>query len=269
MNTRNRSGFTLVELTLVVLIASVVVAALYSVLISSQRAFSYERATVRGNQVMRAGMEVLFSELREISPQQGDLIAMNDDTVTIRAARAFGLVCQVSSPYPVYNVRVRKVGDGFQAGDSAFIFADNDIKLRGDDVWVPTVVRSASTSGNCGGDQAQEMSLTAGFAFAGDSVSPGAEIRAFKRYTYGLMRMYFGETYLARWEPGIGNYQALVGPLDEDGLSFVYQDSTGAVTNIRNNVRQIRLTLRTSSPVRGLDGDRLADSLTTTIFTRN
>lgn len=269
MNTRDRSGFTLIELTIVVLVASVILSALYSVLISSQRAFSMERATVRSNQVMRAGMEVLFGELREISPQQGDLISMADDTITIRAGRAFGVVCEVGSPFPIYTLRVRKIGDGFQAGDSVFLFADNNIRRSGDDVWVPGVVRSSSTSGNCGGDESQVVSVAASIAHMADSVSIGAELRAFKRYSYGLMPMYFGDTYLARWEPGVGNYQALIGPLDPDGLSFVYRDSTGAETTNRNAVRQVTVTLRTSSPVRGLDGERLADSLTTTIFTRN
>jgi type II secretory pathway pseudopilin PulG len=269
MNTRDRSGFTIVELTLVVLVASVVLTALYSVLISSQRAFSMERATVRTNQVMRAGMDVLFGELREISPQQGDLLSMNDDTVTLRAGRAFGVVCEVTSPFPIYHLRVRKIGDGFVAGDSVFLFADNNIRRVGDDVWVPGVVRSSSVSGNCGGDVSQVVQVAAPIAHMTDSVSLGAELRAYKSYTYGLMRMYFGETYLARWQPGVGNYEALVGPLDPDGLSFVYRDSTGAETTNRYQVRQITVTLRSSSPVRGLDGERLADSLTTTIYTRN
>ena len=129
MSKGRRAGFTLVELLMVALLSSLVVAAAYSVLITSQRTYTVERVKIRSSQVLRAGMDVLAAELREISPEEGDILTMDEDSITVRVSRSFGIVCSVSSYKPPYNAAVLKIGGGFAGADSVFIFADNDFEV--------------------------------------------------------------------------------------------------------------------------------------------
>ncbi|MCJ7629944.1 MAG: prepilin-type N-terminal cleavage/methylation domain-containing protein, partial [Longimicrobiales bacterium] len=88
MRPRARRGFTLVELLIVIVLASFLVLAIYQVLITNSRAYAVNNAQIQGQQMLRAGMDVLFGELREVSSRSGDLVTMQDDALTIRAQRA-------------------------------------------------------------------------------------------------------------------------------------------------------------------------------------
>ena len=109
MTTAGRRGFTLVELLVVVVLGGLMILAIYQVLITNTRVYAANNAQVQGQQSLRAGLDVLFSELREVSAEEGDIIGMGPDSVTIRASRAFGLVCATdyaSSPPSVTAFRV-------------------------------------------------------------------------------------------------------------------------------------------------------------------
>ena len=267
--TGRRGGFTLVELLMVALLSSLVVAAAYSVLITSQRTYTVERVKIRSTQVLRAGMDVLMAELREISPEEGDIVAMDEDSVTVRVARNFGIVCSVNSHKPPYNAAVLKIGNGFAGADSVFLFADNDSELRTDDEWVPAVIDGFSQGASCGPRVAETLRLNTPLGYANDSISVGAAVRGFKTYTYRTARMYYGDVYLVRSAPG-GPYEAMVGPLaDEDGLVFRYLDDEGNVTSDRDDVRRIEVTMRTDSDARNAAGNLMSDSMTATVYTRN
>jgi hypothetical protein len=96
----------------------------------------------------------------------------------------------------------------------------------------------------------------------------GAPIRSFEIVRYGLTSLY-GQWYLGR---GIGGaaLTPVAGPLRQtNGLEFAFRDSLNATTATPANVRQIGLTLRTSSTMLNSLNRPIADSLTTWIYTRN
>ena len=62
----NRRGFTLVELMIGAVLGAFVVGATYEIMLSGQRAYTIQTAQLQGQQTVRAGINILFSELREI-----------------------------------------------------------------------------------------------------------------------------------------------------------------------------------------------------------
>ena len=266
MKTRNRRGFTLVELMIVAVVGAMVVGATYQILLSSQRAYMIQSAQIQGRQTVRAGLDILFAELRELSRAEGDILTMGSDRIEFRAMRAFGLVCDVAlSGSPM---RVQKIGRFFASGDSIMVFADNRVEIASDDTILSGVVVGIDSTQTCSGaDTAQSLTVPAMVsAFATDTVRIGAPVRAFTIYTYGLYS-WDGDYYLAR-KSGVTT-TPLVGPLSSNGVSFIYLDSFGNVTTNPRAVSQIEVTLRSDSEVLDPQGRPVTDSLTTAIYLRN
>lgn len=264
----DRRGFTLTELVIVTLLGALMIAAALQILITNQRTYTVQTAQIQGQQATRAAADVLFNELREVSAQGGDLLAMSATQLTIRSMRKFGIVCSLDTDDPP-DLTVLKVGDWFADGDSVFVFADNNAATSGDDVWIAVEVMDVDTTEACGTQRAVELDFGGQSApFTNDSVRVGAAVRSFVRYTYGLIT-YDGESYLGRTEQG-STAVPLVGPLEaSSGLEFTYLDENGNVTATAADVRQITVTIRTASPVVNSLGQTVSDSITTVIYTRN
>ena len=266
MKKGDRRGFTLIELMIVAVVGAMVVGATYQIMLSSQRALTMQTAQVQGRQTVRAGLDILFAELRELSRAEGEILTMESDKIEFRAMRAFGLVCSINpSGSPM---RVQKIGRFFESGDSIMVFADNRVEIASDDTILSGAVASIDTTETCsGGDAAQSLTVPALVAaFATDTVRIGAPVRGFTIYTYGLYSLE-GDYYLARRS---GTTTApLVGPLSSNGVSFIYSDSFGNVTTNPRAVSQIQVTLRSESKVLDAQGRPVADSLTTAIYLRN
>ena len=266
MKTGDRRGFTLVELMIVAVVGAMVVGATYKIMLSSQRALTIQTAQVRGQQTVRAGLDILFAELRELSRAEGDILTMGSDRIELRAMRAFGLVCSVNpSGSPML---VQKIGRFFASGDSIMVFADNRVEIASDDTILSGSVAGIDTTQTCSGaDTAQSLTVPALVsAFATDTVRIGAPVRAFTIYTYGLYSL-DGDYYLARSSGATTT--PLVGPLSSNGVSFIYTDSFGNVTTNPRAVSQIEVTLRSESKILDPQGRPVADSLTTAIYLRN
>ncbi len=262
-----RRGFTLVELLVVVVLGTVVVMASLQILITNQRTYTAQNAKIQGQQTTRAALDLLSSELREISAQGGDLLAMGADSLTIRTMRKFGVTCAVDfTAQP--KLTVIRVGDWFTTNDSTFVFADNNVTMAGDDVWLSTKVTAVDTTKFCASQSAQELTFTGqSTLFTNDTVLVGASIRSFERYTYGLYQIN-GESYLGRRTTG--SAVPVVGPVkSSNGVAFSYLDGNGATTTVAADVRQILVTIRTASGVLGAGNQPVSDSITARIYTRN
>ena len=277
---RDRKGYTFVELVVVAVLGTLVLGAILQVLVTNQRTYTAHSATVSGQQSTRMALEVLFNELREVSAAGGDIVAMSGDSLRVRLMRKFGAVCvtDLSLVNPVLTiVRLSNIFgmDGsnvFRAGDSVFVYADNDEDIRTDDVWIPARVTAVDTSAvTCpqDGTPAAELTFLAQLPlFLADSVGIGAPIRSFETYTFRTVNT-LGQTYFGRREGG-GATQPVAGPIAAtNGLQFIYRDDLGAVTNVPANVRQIEVRVRTGSNVLNSLGQPVRDSITAWIFTRN
>jgi prepilin-type N-terminal cleavage/methylation domain-containing protein len=273
MKTRTRHGFTLVELLIVVVLASFLVMVIYQVLVANSRTYAVNNAQIQGQQMLRAGMDVLFGELREISSQSGDLVEMDDDVLTIRAQRAFGLVCAVNYSVNPPEITLYRIGPAFHSGDSVFVFHDNNPDRAADDEWFGGVASAVDTTATCAGSPGQTLTVpfvgTTASATPPDSVRVGAPVRAFDIYTYGQY-MIDGEPYLGRKLKGASAPDPLVGPvLESGGVAFRYLDTLGAVTNVDTMVAQIEVILRYRSEVRTFGGGLVSDSILVRVNPRN
>jgi len=269
MTNPERRGFTLVELLVVVVLGGLIVLSTYEVLITNSRTYAVNNAHIQGQQSLRAGLDVLFGEIREVSVGEGDILAMGRDSITLRTPRAFGLVCATDYTASPPTVTAYKVGPYIRAGDSIFVFADNEPDMASDDVWLTKSVQTSDTTATCGTAQAQTLSINPNLASTGDTVRSGAPVRAFEVYTYGLYQI-DGEYYLGRRISTAGSPDPLVGPLlPSTGVSFRYLDSNGAVTAVNTLVAQIEVALRYQSGVRDRQNRLVGDSIVALVYPRN
>ena len=271
MNPRDRSGFTVIELLIVAVVGSFVVGSIYKVLQTNQRTYTVQTAQVSNQQIVRAGLEILTAELREVSAVGGDIMGIGDDSIRVRSMRKLGLVCALDASTTPLEVVVWDVGASFVDQDSVYIFADDDPDRSSDDQWFAatvTVPAVADQDNTCDDGTAGQHIRVHGVTPT--LVQMGAPVRAYDTYTYGLYWV-AGDWHLARRGTD-GRVEPLAGPLlprSRDGLEFDYFDGTGSATATPTNVSRIDITLRTESGARGFDGEILQDSITTSIYARN
>jgi len=281
---RDRSGFTMVELIVVTVLGSLVLMAALTILVTNERTYSAQNATITGQQSTRMALEVLFDELREVSPSGGDILSMSSSSIRVRLMRKFSVVCDtnygllglgnwraiVRDTLPGFTLGA---GTRFVTGDSVYIFADNNERSDDDDTWIGASVQGVDGSVTCpqDGSGGTELRFSGqGPLFATDSVGIGAPVRSYRHYTFALTT-YNGDTYLGRQEEEVSaDTVPIAGPLRAgNGLEFGYRDALGAVTTTATDVRQIVVTIRTGSGVLNSLGKEVSDSITSWIYTRN
>jgi prepilin-type N-terminal cleavage/methylation domain-containing protein len=267
---RSRKGFTLVELLIVTVLGSLVLLAALQVLITNQRTYTAQNATISGQQSTRMALELMFNELRQVSPQGGDILMMSSDSLRVRMMRKFTRTCDVATILGVPILTTVDIGPvDFAINDSVFVFADNDERDDDDDRWIEAVV-TASAAGTCPqGDAARVLSFGGqSLLFTNDSVRIGAPVRSFTTVRYALTALY-GDVYLGRAERA-APLSPVAGPLRANtGIQFVYRDALGAVTATPADVRQIVVTVRSGSGVLNSLGQTVSDSITAWVYTRN
>ena len=269
----DRRGFGLVELLIAVVLGSLIVISVYSMVLINTRILTTHTLTLQARETIRSGVDVLFTELREVSSAGGDIIAMDDHALVVRVMRAFGVVCDVDLT-GTPSLTVIRVGDWFESGDSILVFGDNDEDRSSDDVWHSGLVSAVDTTGACpsgGPSSAQVLTVpNMGTELISDSVRTGAPVRAHERLWFGLTS-YRGDWYLGQ---GTSRSTAapIVGPLRtsaENGLEFEYFDGFGATTATLTDVSQIEVTLRTPEKLVGPNNSPVSDSVFSVIHLRN
>lgn len=273
MNRSDRRGFGLVELVIAVVLGSVIVASIYSILLTNTSTLTAHTARTQARETIRSGVDVLFTELREVSSVGGDIIAMGDDTLLVRVMRAFGVVCDVDLT-GTPSLTVIKIGNWFESGDSILVFGDNDESDSSDDVWHSGFVSAVDTTAACpaGGPSSAQLLTVPNMAaqLTTDSVRTGAPVRAHERLWFGLT--YYGSDWFLGQGTSRSNAAPIVGPLRNrtaNGLKFRYVDEFGATTTTLTDVNGIEATLRTPVKLVGPKSSPVSDSVFVVIHVRN
>ncbi|MEJ2679335.1 MAG: prepilin-type N-terminal cleavage/methylation domain-containing protein [Gemmatimonadota bacterium] len=279
-----RSGFTLVELLVVMVIGGVLIAAAYRTLISQERSYRVYDAAVNTQQATRMSLQVLSAELREISAQGGDLLYADDHAVAFRALRKLGFVCDMNKTLKQITV-VRMGEEPFKINDNLFVYVDGDTLTGSDDFWDTAQV---STMGSGGCTSVAGLAIAAALPggtqsilkLAGaphiDSVNVGAPVRSFDRVLYAAKK--FGDEWYLGRATAPDTMVPLIGPLappTRDGLVFTYYDTLDNVmTSLpldsagRAAVRRVQVAVIGQKTTDVATMQSYLDSLTTNVFLR-
>jgi len=270
-----QQGFTVAEVLVYLVVAVVVIAGIYQLLIGQNRLWTKQREMEDVRTSLRAAAALLAYELRQVSAAGGDLYSIETSRVALRSVRGSGIVCAVHSSNPRVGLSGTTGDFDKTANDSALVFEAGGSGVE-DDSWVITKVKDTWLTGggvdNCIWGTSSDITVEVDSA-AATGIEVGAPFRAFRRVEYALYSD--GSRYwLGRKIGAAPSYEKLTGPLSQpsdSGLVFVYYDQAGNVTANAAEVKFVDIILRGESygMVPGLSGPRVQeDSLTLRVSLR-
>lgn len=253
-----RRGVTVIELVLVLAIGGLVAAVATRTFRVQQRSIgtAVELAELRTQ--LRLGVHLLATELRTISPHQGDVHSWGGTGITIRSVNGTSVVCSRESDSALVLPPLDREHDPSptswmtypQPGDSVRVL-DDSLGVSGiDDVWRSYEIADLSPAARVGECALRTASTDsthtpvrvrlAGGARLPATVVTGASVRFFRPVRYELYRSGDGLWYLGASEcragrsPSCSTIQPVAGPYDApgagtgSGLQLVYLDQSGS-----------------------------------------
>lgn len=275
--TASARGTTLIECAVALVISSVLLAAVWSLLLAGWRTSRSEAASVAVRQNVRAAAALLRAELLGVSASAGDLLAISDSAIAVRATRALGFVCAGISGATIV------LGDSLfsstrtvdPARDSALVFREGDPVVSDDDRWLHAGI-SSTHGGRCtdeSGGTALSLSGVSSQDLAG--VIAGAPVRMSEVLEYRRYADADKMGWLGVHGPSSGGGWAALSPVAgplraRDGAAFTFIGRDGRATSVPDDVAVVEIAIH------GLDPRRLtapgrplgpsADSMTVRVF---
>jgi prepilin-type N-terminal cleavage/methylation domain-containing protein len=296
MTQRRRSGFTLVELLIVLVLLTVVGGSLMRMVTNQQRFYKGTYDLIELRSQLRQAEAVISSDLRSLSSPGGDLVAITDSSMDFRYTMGSSIACSAPTGQTIVIPPTTTVNGNMltnwlskpQDGDTAYVFDEAaNAGSSGDDAWQPYQITSVTSGSNC---DAAYNAPSAGYAVLMTSpisgtVLPGAPIRFVRRAHYSLYQSgNDGNWYLGYSCAACGSttVSPIAGPFmpytasggtDVSGIRITYFDSTGATTATAANVARISIVLRgqtrSALNVSGLKQGVYMDSIRMNVALRN
>ena len=301
---RRRSGFTLIELAVVLALLGVIGGAMGMLLVRQQRFYRGASELLYAREGVRDAMEVLAGDLRGIAA--GDTVRlMTDSAIEVFVPISASVVCQVVDGLEVGLPAAFSSGNTLTSflvqpdtGDLALFYREADDYGSH---WERHRIRAfaaRSLASTCpmssglvrdedaaGGRQGYQVGLESRL---GGAVRPGAPVRFIRRGRYSLYRASDGDWYLGyrrcnaiggsvcgAVQPLSGPYRGYNGDRGATGLLFEYFDASGArldATSSALDLARIDITARAESRQHLAIGSRSftpGDSATMSIAVRN
>jgi prepilin-type N-terminal cleavage/methylation domain-containing protein len=294
---RRRFAFTLVELVVVVALLGTLMSAVMGVVLRQQRFYGMASEAIAAHDNLRQGLDVLESELRGLTPSDGDIYAMTASSIEFRGPAGASVVCTIDASraqlvIPPSTVASHQPLSTWIAapvrGDSVLIYDSGADAGPDDDTWI---ARALAADPAPGADCPTSTGLTATATEAAraltlrldapldSTVSPGAALRFFRRARYELYRAGDGLWYLGYSDcltartPACSIVQPVSGPYAAGGVHFDFLDTLAATTADPGRVARIDVLTRVVGPRAVHDArgavTRFRDSLATRIAVRN
>jgi prepilin-type N-terminal cleavage/methylation domain-containing protein len=269
-------GFTLIELMLAMVMMLIVSGSIHQLLLTTQRVAAVQSERLRMQADIRGAALVLSSELRELataadgSGAQNDIISIAPNSISYRAPRGFGYVCQTSGT----QIRIgRNQFTGHrdpQAGrDSVWLYVPPT--AGADSGWMPLGITGVSSAMPCTGTAGAAITISTSSATSFGALA-GAPVKIYERMQLALYQS-DGASWLGMKSVSAGEViQPLFGPLaNGDGFQLAYFDAAGSPISLPSAVRSIAATLRAVSQLSsGLHpGQPAQEVLTTQVVLRN
>jgi prepilin-type N-terminal cleavage/methylation domain-containing protein len=248
-------GVTLIECAVALVISSILLAAVYALLLAGWRTARASSVSIQVRQNVRAAAAALRAELLGVSAPAGDLLQMSDSALALRATRSIGFVCANPAGGSIL------LGDSLMSAtravdptrDSALIFREGDSLSSDDDRWLHAGISSVHGGACRDGTSATALALAGLSASDLVGVSVGAPVRTFeileyRRYTDADRIGWLG----VRGPAAGGGWVAtspVAGPLRaRDGIVFRFTDQGGRPTGVSADVALIE------AAIHGFDG---------------
>lgn len=300
MTQRRRSGFSLVELLLVLVLLSIVGGSLMSLLSKQQRFYrgTYDLIELRSQ--LRQAEAVMSSDLRALSTPGGDLRTITDSSMDFRYNIGSSISCTTPAVGgktiiipPTATANGNTLSNWLSVplvGDTAVVFDEGvNTTSSGDDSWVTYEIRSITP--NTGTCNAAYNTPSSGFTVVMDrnissTILQGAPIRFLRQAHYSLYQSNNDKNWYLGYACSVCNGTNTVSPIagpfmpytdpagtDISGIRITYFDSTGTATTLTDKVSRISVVLRgqtrSALNVSGLKQGVYMDSIRMTIALRN
>jgi prepilin-type N-terminal cleavage/methylation domain-containing protein len=252
----SRRGFTAVELVVVLTIGGLLLAAIVGVLRRQQRFFTSASLLVEQRVSLRDATGILPGELRALAPGSGDVLAVSDSSLEIRATIGAAIACDTIPGGRALALAPARAVAGTplsaftatpQPGDVAVVYDHRSPDLASDDAWTPLDIADVSSGTSvCGAspfiDRADAAAPRLILTFASASllpptISPGTFVRVLRRVRYRFYRAGTGDWFLgySEWDGAAYSVvQPVSGPFAPysrgaaSGLALQYLDTAGA-----------------------------------------
>ena len=286
MTIARHRGASLIELTVVIVLLAVVGTATLGVVVRQERFYRDQASAIDSRATVRDAAALLQSELRALSPADGDLYTLGPSALDFRATLAQSVICTIAPSRTQVTIPPEHLATGApltwmgtrpEAGDTLLVLATDSTVGESWDRHVLTA--PPANAGSCPVSSALTTTAAEASAALTLTLSPpldstialGAIVRVVRHARYELYRASDARWYLgyldclsSRATP-CNVVQPVAGPFAPGGIELAYVDRAGAVT--ANPARVARIDLlavaeRRSSPT-------TLDSLATTIALRN
>jgi len=247
MSAARKSGFTLPELLVSVVLGGIVLASVYKIMINQGRAYGKERELMDVRETVRSGATLLAWELRGAATGGSQLATMTADSLTLRAIQGFGIVCAKHATLPRYAL--------WRSGGSIAATSDDSaLAYMGSNQWRRQKISQVGTPSAlgvtaCAWPGARVPDLVVEVTGDTSSIVVGASFRAFRTVRYAEYQT-SGRWWLGRKVGAAATYDQLTGPLlapASGGLKFAYYDTLGAVTANAAALGAVGFTVRAQS----------------------
>lgn len=293
----SRTGFTMAETLVVLVLLAIVGGSLMSVLTKQQQFYNGTGDLIAMRTQLRQAEAILGGDLRGISSSGGDITTMTDSSLEFNYTIGTSVVCKTPSGSSVVipptgpltnNNTLTSWITKPNGGDQAYIFDEGLITTDAtDDTWQLYSVTSLPLgSGSCDGAFNAPGANTVNLGSAvSATILDGAPVRFIRTAHYSLHKFPDGLWYLGYCSPACGAGIAInpiAGPFrsyappttpDTSGIRMTYYDSTGTVTNVPAQVSRIDITIRGQTTgyvhIQGMTKGVYHDSLSMSVALRN
>lgn len=241
----------MIELMISMVIAWIVMGAVYQLLIGQSQTYSKQRELMDVHGTLRSAAVLLSWEMRQASAADGDLYSLGANSIALRSPQGSGVVCVKHPTQPRFGLRGMGLGAlTSNPDDSALVYVGsanwNVLRISWASTYSPPTV-------NCGwiGSGRPDYGVQFVVNVPSDTadIQIGTLIRAFRRVEYGLYQA-DGRWWLGRKVGAAASYQKLTGPLlapASGGLVFTYRDAAGNPTADPTQVAVVDFVIRAES----------------------
>lgn len=281
LSRKSGRGFTLLETVVATAMMLIVSGAVYQLLLSTRRLARSQSEHLSVQSTARNAVLLVLAELREMNTAGGggqgrnDIVSGSSTSVTYRAGRGFGFLCQ-----PATSTQIRLARNSFVAArdpqpgrDSVSVYLDGNPATDADDAWLSLGITSVSTSVPCPGSIEPAITLSVPETSELAGVESGAPVRVSEVME---LRLYRSEamSWLGLRSVSSGEaIQPVAGPLRDNGFQLEYLDRQGHptvdLTSTRSIVVAVHAVPERQPPLAAADTSGLVGELSGVVTLRN